>query len=442
MVLLHGVNNVDKDPPYMTLNDGFTLNDRDASLLAAHGFNTVRLGVEWDAMMPSRGVIDHAYLDRVKTVVDLLGARGIRVLIDNHQDSMSHVFKGGNGFPAWAVTKKPFKGEPDIGWPLNSATMFSLNLNWTWFWNNHEGLVDMLGHTFYALASKLKGDPNVLGYEIMNEPWPGFAAAACLGVGCPAFDRKYSDVHTALSKRIRDGDPDSLVFWEPHTLWNTATRTHLNEPPLTPKFTDPNIVFSFHDYCGFSEISIYFGAPAALKGACDTQHNITWSQFDSFQRRSGIPSILSEFGGTSDPAVVARSLPRADKRFVSWQYWHYASVFPPTGSPRKDPFTGDLGKQLVRTYPQATAGWPMDMHYDTITGALQYEYATRPSNAPTEIYVSDVQYPQGYGLSLKGACALSAPGARIVKLQNLPGAKTVKVGLAASLAGAVWPACT
>ena len=123
VVLLHGVNNVDKDPPYMTLSDGFTLNDHDAELLAAHGLNTVRLGVEWDGMMPRRAVIDYSYLDRVKAVVDMLGSHGIRVLIDHHQDSMSHVFKGGNGFPAWAVTQStPQITDDQLPLPVSSRT--------------------------------------------------------------------------------------------------------------------------------------------------------------------------------------------------------------------------------------------------------------------------------------------------------------------------------
>ena len=208
-----------------------------------------------------------------------------------------------------------------------------------------------------------------------------------------------------------------------------------NEPPLTPRITDKTVAFSFHDYCGFSEISIYFNAAAGnLKNACDLQHNVTWNlQYDSFQRRSNMPAILTEFGGTSDPSVVARTLPRADQRFVSWQYWHYRSG-------QSDLFTGDLGKQLVRTYPRATAGWPVAMTYDTATGAFTYSYATRPSPEPTEIYVSDLQYPDGYRVTLTGACALSAPNARLLLLRALPGAKNVTVRLSAG--NAPFPSCS
>ncbi|WP_458686501.1 hypothetical protein [Nocardia tengchongensis] len=45
-----------------------------------------------------------------------------------------------------------------------------------------------------------------------------------------------------------------------------------------------------------------------------------------------------------------------DDRFIGWQYWHY-------GAGRgADPFLGDIGNQLVRTYPQATSGTGIGNH--------------------------------------------------------------------------------
>jgi len=437
VVLLHGVNNVDKEAPFMELNDGFTVNAMDAALLAKHGFNTVRLGVEFAGLMPTRGLVDMAYLERVKTTVNVLGAAGIRVLIDHHQDSMSKVFKGGNGFPAWAVARKPFPGEYDAGWPLNSATMTSLNMSWTAFWANKNGVGDMLGRAFTALATKLRGNPSILGYEILNEPWPGLAYPTCIPLGCPGFDRLYQAMLQRLTDALRKGDPGSLVFWEPHTLWNTAIQSYVSTPPFAPK-ADQDIVFSFHDYCGFSELSIYSGTPSALKGACPTQHNITYGNLDVFERRTGLPALLTEFGGTNDPAVLARTLPRVDERFIGWQYWHYASSFGPKGN-KPDPFTGELGKQLVRTYPRATAGWPMKMTYDAANGDFAYTYATRASREPTEIYLSDLQYAQGYRVTVRNACALSQPGDRLLLLRAQTGKKQVDVKISAGRAA--WPSC-
>src|SRR5699024_6050648 len=74
-------------PVVIQPGDGLTITGGDADLLAGHGFNLVRLGVEFDGLMPEEGQIDHDYIDRIVSVVDVLAERGIYTLLDNHQDS-------------------------------------------------------------------------------------------------------------------------------------------------------------------------------------------------------------------------------------------------------------------------------------------------------------------------------------------------------------------
>lgn len=439
VMLLHGVSNVDKVPPFMELDDGFTLTADDAALLARHGFNTVRLGVEFAGMMPERGQIDEAYLDRIETVVGLLGDAGIYVLLDHHQDSFSSVFLGGNGFPEWAVDPKPIPGEIDLGWPLNSATMVTLMLNWTNFWNNRNGIVDHLGNAFEALTERVAGNPHVLGMEIINEPFPGLAYLTCLPlVGCPVFDAQYQRVHQRLTNRIRAVDPGMPVFWEPNVMWNFGTPTRIGQPPFSPRIGD-NIVFSVHDYCSLSEASIYLGLPPTLKAVCDVQHDLTFLNYDNFAQRARVPALVTEFAGSDDPVIASNTLERADDRFLGWQYWHYES------DEGERQFEGEMGRQLVRTYPRATAGTPGPMSYDPATGAFRYRYTPSAAiDAPTEIYLSDLQYADGVSVEVTGACAVSAPGDPLLLLSSLEGATGVDVRItAASASGPVpaWPAC-
>src|SRR4030088_2421106 len=60
VVIVHGINMVYKLPPYYPAAAGF--GDDDAVFLARIGFNAVRVGVIWEAVEPSPGVYDHAYL--------------------------------------------------------------------------------------------------------------------------------------------------------------------------------------------------------------------------------------------------------------------------------------------------------------------------------------------------------------------------------------------
>ncbi len=210
-VLLHGVNNVDKDAPYLPA--GETLTPQDIDILVRHGFNTVRLGTSFDALMPQRGQIDEAYLDRLTGVVDALTAHGIHVLLDNHQDGLSKAW-GGNGFPEWAIESRPREWEPNPGFPLYYL-MPSLNAGWDEVWGNTHGALDHLGTALGALAERVEGKPGVMGIELLNEPWPGSRFLSCFPNGCPDFDRTYQAAMQKLTDAVRAQNPTIPVYWSP-----------------------------------------------------------------------------------------------------------------------------------------------------------------------------------------------------------------------------------
>src|SRR6266700_6771712 len=84
VVLFHGVNLVNKFPPYAPSAAGFR--EVDAKLMADAGWNVVRLGVLYSGVEPSPGNYDESYLDRIEESVALLGRHGIFSLLDFHQD--------------------------------------------------------------------------------------------------------------------------------------------------------------------------------------------------------------------------------------------------------------------------------------------------------------------------------------------------------------------
>ncbi|APE38647.1 endoglycoceramidase [Nocardia mangyaensis] len=403
-VLLHGVNNVDKSPPYVQPGDGLTLTDASAALLARHGFNTVRLGVSFDGLMPTEGVVDTAYLDRLANVVDTLAAHGIYTLLDNHQDGLSKIW-GGNGFPEWAIRARPAADEPNPGFPLYYL-MPSMNKGWDEVWNNTYGVLDHLGVALAALAERMNGRASVLGIELLNEPWPGTPFLTCFPNGCPDFDAKYQRALQQLTDAVHSRNSAVPVFWEPNVTWNETMPSHLGK---NPPITSPNIVFSPHDYCIPSQLAIYLGLPEELRALCPVQQDKTWSNIDSFTERTDIPTMVTEFGD-GDPTVLRNTVTRADERFIGWHYWHYSAS-------DGDPFRGELGRELVRTYPQATAGTPDRMIFDSGNGDFAYRYHPRPTSAPTKIYVSDLAYPEGYEVRITGGAVTSAPGARIVTVE-------------------------
>ncbi|WP_449062310.1 cellulase family glycosylhydrolase [Planomonospora algeriensis] len=80
------------------------------------GANVIRFLISWEGVQPSPSTIDHAYLDRAVEQIRAFTGRGIRVLVDYHQDLYSsHLFDQGswytgdarrNGWSRPAVTRR------------------------------------------------------------------------------------------------------------------------------------------------------------------------------------------------------------------------------------------------------------------------------------------------------------------------------------------------
>ncbi|WP_018179384.1 endoglycoceramidase I [Jongsikchunia kroppenstedtii] len=415
VLLLHGVNSVDKsDGPLIVPGNGYTITAPMAATLARHGINNIRLGVSFQGLMPTRGQLDHAYLDRIAAQVEILASHGIRTLLDNHQDGLGSPW-GGNGFPAWSIHARPAPGESNPGFPMNYL-MPSMSAGWSEVWNNTYGVLDYLGQALGALTARVQGHPGVMGIELLNEPWPGTGFLTCYPFGCPGFDAKYQRALTTLTNAVRAKDPSMTVFWEPNVTWNQLMPSNLGRSAPIP----PNVVFAPHDYCIPSQLAIYLGLPQELRTACPLQHGVTWGNVNSLTARTHIPTVIGEFGD-NDASILDNTLDPADKHFTGWEYWPPAANTYPLDS-------GPVADKLVRTYPQATAGMPQRMQYDSGNGDFAYRYSPGPAARPTEIYVSDIKYPTGYIVNVVGGGVTSAPNARIVTIAASGGGPvTVKI---------------
>ena len=179
--------------------------DEHFTRLRAWGFAFLRLLVTWEAIEHAGpGLYDEAYLEYIRAIAEKAAEHEIALFIDPHQDVWSR-FSGGDGAPGWTfeavgfdITKFKETGAaivhqthgdpfPRMIWPSNSgklaaATMFSL-----FFGGNDfapETKVDgvpvqdyLQGHYIEAMvqvARKLSGLANVIGYDTMNEPLPGY----------------------------------------------------------------------------------------------------------------------------------------------------------------------------------------------------------------------------------------------------------------------------
>jgi hypothetical protein len=218
--------------------------DEHFARLRVWGLTLLRFLVTWEAVEHAGpGVYDEAYLDYLYAIVRKAGEYDIKLFIDPHQDVWSR-FSGGDGAPGWtfeavglditrfdatgaAITHQahgdPF---PRMIWPTNydklaAATMFTL-----FFAGNDfapqlrvdgEPVQNYLQIHFIAaikqVALRLKGLPNVIGYDTLNEPSRGYIG--CPNLATPIGDLRMGDAPSPYqSMLLGAGFPQKVSVWK------------------------------------------------------------------------------------------------------------------------------------------------------------------------------------------------------------------------------------
>lgn len=481
VVFFHGVNAVYKLPPYELYPDPgkpWNFDARDASLIARLGFNVVRLGMTWKGLEPgtapannpaicSRGTPHdpgqfseshvESYLENLSRTVNLLARFHIYTILDMHQDVYNEAFDG-EGAPDWAVCTNGVQSvDPPGRWSLSYGTR-AAGIAFHNFWTN-DVVGDLQGEydrVWEAVASYFRNDPWVLGYDPFNEPFSTsltkigdkhfdnelecfYAGTEYLGppvhgaseITCPPQDPAAGVIPSILSV-----DPDHLIFYEPDIYASHGA------PNFVGPMNVPNLVFNVHIYCSYRSPTT--GNPTNF-AACAAQerHSLANRKGD----RSGLASRLqpggpawfvSEFGATSDDAIVGSFATQADKSLVGWAYWAWKYYGDPTGSADEALVMSDgrlrsTATVLSQTYPEAIAGTPASMSFDSATGAFRLRYVPNHRvHAPTVVFVpTQIHYPNGYCPRVSGAKVVSRPGSELLVVSNASSGKSVTVSVTA-----------
>jgi endoglycosylceramidase len=172
-IRIQGINVIRKSKTVGYTGD---LGPADFARIRGWGMNAIRLGIFWDGLEPRPGVFDQAYLGRIARLVGYAKAQGLYVLLDMHQDLYSVKFA--DGAPVWATLDD---GQPHAAvsnW--NDAYYVSPDVQAALdhFWANSPaadgvGLQDHYAKAWQFVARRFKDEPAVLGYDLMNEPFPG-----------------------------------------------------------------------------------------------------------------------------------------------------------------------------------------------------------------------------------------------------------------------------
>lgn len=411
VVIVHGLNFVWKRAPYAPPDTPAGFTEADADWLERHGFNGARIGMLWAGVTPDQpGVADPAYFDSWDRVIDLMADRGIWMQLDQHQD-MWHETYGGEGVPDWAAKRPlPFALLPFVPvqfplgyWTPEVSTVFDQ------FWANKGGLQDHWATFWKLVAQRYQDQPYLMGYDLMNEPWAGQEWPLCVTTGCPlTYSQELQPAMTKGLRAIREVDPDGIVWWEPQQFsGGLRLPTFFKAVP-----GEDNLGLSWHNYCTAVFLQST-GLPLFDTKSCrDFTTNREEHALKQAATMDAVP-LMTEWGATDDVQAIGIDADVADEHQMGWMYWAYKHWDDPTtADAAQGLFTDDADltsvkpgklRQLVRTYPQATAGTLLGYDYDPDTGRFTMSYRADPSiEAPTRIFVSPLTAPDGYDVFTSG----------------------------------------
>jgi endoglycosylceramidase len=447
-VVLRGFNLVYKVDSYRPEDTGFSRDD--ARFLRRHGFNSIRLGVILKGLEPQppgpdgRPAYRRGYLRSLLRTERVLARHGIFTLVDFHQDLYNERFEG-EGWPDWQTIDDGVPSEPQQGFPTNYVVNAGLQRAFDNFWANLEvagrGLQDAYADAWRRVARAFRGRAFVMGYDLINEPWPGsaFATQGCANpAGCPVFD---STTLTEFSLRvlaaIREVDARTLVFYEPLVTFDFGADTAHGDTG------DANAGFSFHNYC----LPGAFGGPGSGP-ACEALEDMVFVNAEKQAAETGDVPFLTEFGATDDLETIERIVRLSDRHMVSWQYWHYCDCADPTTAgpgvqslvvdPAQPPRGSNVKREklrvLARPYPRAVAGTPTAFGFDPQSRRFELSYTARgpdgkrlPRRLDTEIFLPRIHYRRGYRVRIDGGEAVSSASRRVLRIERRRGSGAVSV---------------
>ena len=405
------------------------LAERDFAEIARLGFNVVRLVTNWSAFQPEPGGFDQGYVARVREAVRWAAQHDLYVVLDMHQDSWGKFIATppGTACPPGLGPAVGWDGAPE--WATHTDGMTTCRANDTRelspavaqafqsFYADRDGIQTQLVETWGRIAEALGGEPNVAGYDLINEPHPGFAVGPDQAL---LLGRYYARAIEAIRAGEGSG-PKRIAFFEPSVVWSGFGTDALPPPGFT---NDERIVFAPHLYS--ESISVDQGATSIEQG------------FDNAERAAAMyqaPLWSGEWGWFGPPEEARERLERyiaqEDARRLggAWWVWKQACGDPhvvgyPGASGSLNPTACPSGEQLGlvtgytdllrRAYPRFAPGRLTELQSDWKTGGFALKGEANNGDCRLEVWVPGPREPDLQAEGLDGLRVLARPGGWLV----------------------------
>ncbi|GAB3655888.1 hypothetical protein GCM10028791_27330 [Echinicola sediminis] len=434
-VLLNGINVVSKSKQENYL---FQAGPEFYKQLREWGFNCIRFILIWDGLEPQPDQYNEAYLAEIDKRIQWAADNGVFVILDMHQDLYS--VKYSDGAPEWATLDDNLPHITGDVWSDAYLLSPAVQRSFDNFWNNTpaedgKGLQDHYAELWQLLAERYKNTPNVIGYDLMNEPFPGSiaqnAVPAMLGAYAQLLyqntgkalseeqlleiwgseenrtkalhdlntkknfaqvidalypitadfeEKQLQPFYQKISDAIRKVDQNKILFLEHTYFGNMGVKSSIQRTRLPNGEPDPLVAYAPHGY------DLVVDTDRAEE-ASSARVEFIMERIKLTGQRLGMPVWLGEWGayygaGETIIPVARHAVGEIEKHRFSNAYWSY------------DPGTENLAhfkKALHRPYPVCVNGELIAYSYDHKNSSFKMSWEEKENiNAPTLIYFPDL----------------------------------------------------
>ncbi|MHC5372664.1 cellulase family glycosylhydrolase [Enterococcus sp. LJL120] len=417
-VIFNGLNLVEKNRELGHITPG---GEALFQQLGNNGINLIRLGLFWKAVEPKPNEFDLVYLEKLKEQVRWAKNAGIYVFIDMHQDLYSEKF--GDGAPLWATLDD---GLPHVAGQLWSDTYQlseGLNRAIDHFWENAPaadgiGLQDHYTEMWKFVANFFKDEENVIGFDLMNEPYPGSSGTQVRDQLIGLFMHRFQlSPEELMAKWLDDAAKQELLgtladldIYKQALGLLTPIVQEFEKNILQPFFDkletallpliDGKLIFletSFFNNIGipsaltFKDNQQEVFAPHAYDLVFDTTHfeNYSTERIENtlmvhreVQKEQNVPVVLGEWGAYFQDPETQRISQIHIEYFENYlwghTYWSYYHGY----------FESPTAAVLNRPYPQMVAGVIERYHYDYQNQKFTLRYQAKAGESV--IYLPDL----------------------------------------------------
>lgn len=400
-VILRGINAGarSKIPPYHPFDyDAASYDTALAQYMdraASWGIDVLRVPFTWQAVEPTQGKDDEAFLAELDAFIDAAWARRIWTVLDFHQDVYAENFCG-DGFPSWTLPDpKPAPHHDCPQWVLAYGDK-DVRAAYDRVWAKGSTIAEALTSMWERLGARYKDRPGVAGFDLMNEPGAGSADPVAFEAGT------LSDFYAAMTPRVRAVAPQTLLFLDPTGFAATIAHTPLVRPNVE------GIVFAPHQY--------------PLSGNAIEGDMQRWAAIGATWNA---PTFIGEFGARRESTgardYVEANFAAFDEVGISGAQWEYSASQVEWNEETYSVVDGngveyDVALAMVRPFARAIAGSAVTQVFDP--EARSFTLTFTPSDGVSEIAFPSRAYPAGYDVDVQGACIDSSKPSTLLLQPN------------------------